>query len=376
MPIARCVGRSRATPRRRPKSRRGVGSEFPNDLLDNPAFDLYLIEEPDLLDGIGETTLRALLKRDRCPTGFFAFAMRKQDASIAMAVLTNSSVPQEIVREIQEADWWSSWGFNAPISGLSDGFVREAAAFHQTVAEEPEWRELFEGAVAAARLHAPAKQAHRSLARLARITGTDDEEPAEALMPVKNGPGEEAGPLHRAALRSSIGRRALAKDSCTPAEILRELIRSVDTNTAGALLDNDAAAPLWTVDTLAAAFRLAGEQAYSWSDKIAPELLVRLPANEFAHSVCAGLFRLSAPPEDIQSLLTDERTQAAIARHSGTPPELLKCLVDVAPQALASNPERVRGAAPTTGRRGDLGDAGRARTQFSVPAGPAHPIGA
>jgi hypothetical protein len=178
--------------------------------------------------------------------------VRKQDASIAMAVLTNPSVPQEIVGEIQDADWWSTWGFNGPISGSSDGFVREAAAFHQSVAEEPKWREQFEGAIAAARLHAPVKQAHRSLARLARITETDDEELAEALMPVDNGPGAEAGPLHRAALRSPIGRRALAKDSWTPAEILRELVRSVDTNTAGALLDNDAAAPLWTLDTLTA----------------------------------------------------------------------------------------------------------------------------
>lgn len=333
--VRRQIARNPATPA---KVAARVGSEFPNDLLDNPAFDLYLIEEPDLLDGIGETTLRALLKRERCPAGFFAFAMRKQDASIAMAMLTNPSVPQEIVREIQEADWWSSWGFNAPISGLSDGFVREAAAFHQSVAEEPEWREQFEGAVAAARLHAPAKQAHRSLARMARITATDDEETVEALMPVENGPGAEAEPLHRAALRSPIGRRALAKDSWTPTEILRELVRSVDTNTAGALLDNDAAAPLWTVDTLTAAFKLAGEQAYSWSDKIAPELLVRLPADEFAHAACAGLARLSVPPEDIQPLLADERTRAAIACHPGTPPELLNVLVDVEPRAVASNP--------------------------------------
>lgn len=314
-----------------------VGCEFPNELLDNPAFDLYLMEEPDLLDGVGETTLRALLKRERCPPGFFAYAARKQDAALAMALLTNPAVGPELVQEMRAVKWWSSSNFNSPTYGQANAFVREACDLHHAATNEVEWRKQFEGAVATARMQGAAKQAQRSLARLALITDIASEAHAEALVPIESRPDIEVGALHLAALGSPLGRRALAMDSGTPNEVLCELLKSVDTNTADALLNNEAAAPLWTVELLAAAFRHADSESLDWWDTVPAEVLVELSPVEFPDEVRIGLNRLTSLPNDLGPFLAEKQTRAAVASHKAVSAELLKQLADEEPRAVSRN---------------------------------------
>lgn len=332
--VRRWVVRNPSTPA---KVAARIGSEFPNDLLDNPAFDLYLIEEPDLLEGVGETTLRALLKRERCPTGFFAYAARKQDAAIAMALLTNPSVGPDLVCEMQAVNRWGGWTFNSPTHGEATAFVREACDFHHAAAADVEWRKQFQGAVAAARLYGAPKQAQRSLARLALIANSATEADAEALVPPQSRFDVEASPLHRAALDNPVGRRTLAQESWTPVEVLRELVRSVDANTAEALLNNEAVAPLWTLESLAAAFRLVGDRNYDWWNNVPAELLVELSPVEFPDMVRVGLNRLTNLPENLEPLLAEEQTRSTVASHKAATAELLARLVDLEPRAVAGN---------------------------------------
>ena len=77
-----------------------VGSQFPEQMLLNPSFDLYLLSEPRLLEGIGVSALRALLKRDFCPVSFFSYAARQDDEATQLAVLVNPNVPRAVVEKL------------------------------------------------------------------------------------------------------------------------------------------------------------------------------------------------------------------------------------------------------------------------------------
>ena len=77
-----------------------AGSQFPEQLLENPSFDLYILEEPELLEGIGAAALRSLLKREFCPASFFSYAARQDDEATQLAVLTNSKAPILVVQSL------------------------------------------------------------------------------------------------------------------------------------------------------------------------------------------------------------------------------------------------------------------------------------
>lgn len=110
--VRRAVARNPSTPAELAVR---LGSQFPSDLLDNPAFDFYLIEQPNLLDGVGRGALRSLLKRDRCPASFFAYAagltIKDQrtwkevaDRTTQLAVLNNASAPRAVVKKLMDSE--------------------------------------------------------------------------------------------------------------------------------------------------------------------------------------------------------------------------------------------------------------------------------
>jgi len=111
-----------------------IGGEFPEELFDNPSLDLYLFENPNLFDGIGAAALRALLKRDRCPPSFFAYAARQDDQATHLAVLANANAPREVVELLEQSE---------------DEWVSETAARHVALAGIGEpvssdaWRDEF-----------------------------------------------------------------------------------------------------------------------------------------------------------------------------------------------------------------------------------------
>lgn len=80
-----------------------LGSQFPEHLLDNPAFDIYLLERPDLLEGIGASALRSLVKRNSCPVGFLEYAAGFDDKATQLSVLTNAATPCNAVERLLQS---------------------------------------------------------------------------------------------------------------------------------------------------------------------------------------------------------------------------------------------------------------------------------
>lgn len=139
------------------KAAMAVGSQFPEELLGNAAFDLYLLQEPGLLEGIGASALRALLKREVCPESFFAYAARQEDEATQLAVLASPRVPRQVVESL---------------AASAHARVREAAAQHVVLAAPapaggPGWRKEFATAlVEEAQRSTKIPVPHRSLAYL------------------------------------------------------------------------------------------------------------------------------------------------------------------------------------------------------------------
>ena len=111
-----------------------LGSQFPNQLLDNSAFDAYLLEYPDLLKRIGARTLRSLVKREMCPASFLEYAANFDDEETQLSLLTNAATPKTVVEGLQKGE---------------HAKVREAANWHVSIhPEAPEyWKKSFNSSV-------------------------------------------------------------------------------------------------------------------------------------------------------------------------------------------------------------------------------------
>lgn len=111
-----------------------LGSQFPEHLLDNPAFDIYLLERPDLLEGIGASALRSLVKRDSCPVGFLEYAAGFDDKATQLSVLTNPATPLMAVERLLQSAHPS---------------VKEAAQWHVNLQPKPtkDWKGSFAASV-------------------------------------------------------------------------------------------------------------------------------------------------------------------------------------------------------------------------------------
>jgi len=94
-----------ANPSSPAKAAMDAGSQFPEQLLENPSFDLYILAEPNLLQGIGASALRSLLKREVCPESFFSYAASQDDEATQLAVLTNSKAPIIVVQSLLESNY-------------------------------------------------------------------------------------------------------------------------------------------------------------------------------------------------------------------------------------------------------------------------------
>jgi hypothetical protein len=56
-----------------------LATQFPEQLLDNPAFDILLLENPNLLNELPVGTRRSLLKREKCPLSFMEWLGQDED---------------------------------------------------------------------------------------------------------------------------------------------------------------------------------------------------------------------------------------------------------------------------------------------------------
>ena len=107
-----------------------LGSQFPLQLADNPAFVVYLLERPNLVEGIGATALRSLVKRDVCPTGLLEYAAGIDDEAMQLSALTNAATPAAAVEKLKKS---------------AHAVVRDAAVWHVSAHPKPsgDWRTFF-----------------------------------------------------------------------------------------------------------------------------------------------------------------------------------------------------------------------------------------
>lgn len=114
-----------------------LATQFPGDFYRNPAFDWLLLEEPDLLFGLGHGVLKNILKRPDCPASFMAWAVDKGDDDQKLAVAMNPQAPEDQLRRLV----------------AHGGGPADAARWHQSLqqpAEVPDPIRVLEGEVKAA----------------------------------------------------------------------------------------------------------------------------------------------------------------------------------------------------------------------------------
>ena len=80
-----------------------LGGQFPNQLLNNPALDWMLLENPGLFSEVPEETLAAIAKREDCsPQMLGHLAMGGHGRGLLMALIQNGNTPSSAIQTIMK----------------------------------------------------------------------------------------------------------------------------------------------------------------------------------------------------------------------------------------------------------------------------------
>ena len=77
-----------------------LAPRFPMDFFRNPAFDWWLLEEPDLLFKIGKGVLKNILKREECPESFMKWAAKNGNDQERLVLAIKPKVPVAVLKDI------------------------------------------------------------------------------------------------------------------------------------------------------------------------------------------------------------------------------------------------------------------------------------
>ncbi|XGB38675.1 MAG: hypothetical protein LVT47_10160 [Cyanobacteria bacterium LVE1205-1] len=108
-----------------------LATQFPEEVIQNPVFDLLLLENPNLLSEIPLASLRSLLKRQSIPIAFLSWAAKHEDVGVQLAVVLNPLTPAKAVKGLVMSPYPN---------------VRAAAKLHINYAEADDdfdWQRVF-----------------------------------------------------------------------------------------------------------------------------------------------------------------------------------------------------------------------------------------
>ncbi len=77
-----------------------LGAQFPEQLLENPVFDLLLLAHPGLFEELPTSTLNSLLKRDQVPVELIRWAWKHGGESTDYSLLMNPNIPADVVEDM------------------------------------------------------------------------------------------------------------------------------------------------------------------------------------------------------------------------------------------------------------------------------------
>ncbi|MBE9176758.1 hypothetical protein IQ225_18170 [Synechocystis salina LEGE 06155] len=77
-----------------------LAGQFTEQLLENPVFELLLIENPNLVAQFPKRSLNSLVKRDTTPVSFLRWAAENGEENTLSALLVNPKVPGEVVQRL------------------------------------------------------------------------------------------------------------------------------------------------------------------------------------------------------------------------------------------------------------------------------------
>lgn len=310
-----------------------LGSQFPEQLLDNPAFDTYLLERPDLLEGIGASALRSLVKRDICPMGFWEYAARFDDQASQLYLLMNAAAPKMAVERLLQSAHRS---------------VKDAAQWHINLQVKPlkNWRGILTASVAKSLSVEQPNEAINALAYVvanildmrghawAQEIGESDilgfRTPGFQISSLAANPSTPPSVLERLAEdKSADGWDSVAFNPSTPASLLEHLAGHKDEDIRKSVAQNPAAPP--SILELLAEDKKAPVRWWVAANPSTPGYVLERLAkdrNEIVRSNVAS--NLSAPPAVLESLAEDkeESIRTAVAHNPCTPPRQLKRWVD------------------------------------------------
>lgn len=104
-----------------------LARQFPGDFFRNTAFDLLLLEDPNLLFDLDRGVLKNILKRPECPESFMRWAAAHGNEAEQLAIAANPNAPKSILENL-------ALGSNAKVADAASG--HEQVAGH--VPQDPE----------------------------------------------------------------------------------------------------------------------------------------------------------------------------------------------------------------------------------------------
>ena len=113
-----------------------LGAQFPDELLENPALDVLLLENPSLLSALPEKTQTSIAKRDTCPPSVLGHLVEVgRGKGLLMSLIQNGGTPHEAIRKLIDEDIGSlAEKFEVTIESIRK--VKNLASHHVSIRGE------------------------------------------------------------------------------------------------------------------------------------------------------------------------------------------------------------------------------------------------